>query len=184
MDIKDVYTKSAALLEEAKDDFLSARDTGEHHEFLSLKLMASLIHNDVCREFYNLTVNKTTGTSRLLALGPIVIKLFEAHLWYSQIGNKRLRELAKSRGMLELIENKLREMNRLNPGRIEKYADIRNKLIAHYPYNYETVRVVQEFGSISADDFFEDITMMVRYALEWLQALKAIGRFECSDRTV
>ena len=96
MDMKDVYIKSAALLESAKDELLSDGVTESHYEFLSLKFTASLIHNDVCREIHNLTVNPTVGASKLLSLGPIILKLFEANLWYSKVGNKRLHELARS----------------------------------------------------------------------------------------
>jgi hypothetical protein len=53
MDTKNVYIKSAAILESAKDDFLSNGVTEVHFEFLSLKFMASLIHNEVCREIHN-----------------------------------------------------------------------------------------------------------------------------------
>ncbi len=51
--MKDIYIKSAGLLESAKAEFLSDGVTGFHYEFLSLKFMASLIHNDVCREWHN-----------------------------------------------------------------------------------------------------------------------------------
>lgn len=182
MNMKDVYIKSAALLESAKDEFLSNGVTGVHYEFLSLKFMASLIHNEVCREIHNLAVNPTIGASKLLSLGPIILKLFEANLWYSQVGNKRLRELAKSRGMLELIEVKLREMKLIRPSRIEKYAGIRNKLAGHY--DDQIANMLQELGAIQSDAFFEDIEMMVRYSQEWLQALRSIGKLEVPENAV
>jgi len=182
MDMKDVYIKSAALLESSNGESLSDGVTVAHAEFLSLKLMASLIHNDVCREFHNLTVNPTRGASKLLSLGPIILKLFEANLWYSQVGNKKLRELAESRGMFELIENKLKEMKLIRPSRIEEYAGIRNKLVAHY--DDQTVKMLQELGAIQSDKFFEDIEMMVRYGQEWLQALRSIGKLEVPENAV
>jgi hypothetical protein len=39
-----------------------------------------------------------------LSLCPIILKLFEANLWYSKVGNKRLCELAKSRGGVRPID--------------------------------------------------------------------------------
>ena len=182
MDMKDIYIKSAALLESAKDKFLSDGVTGFHHEFFSLKFMASLIHNDVCREIHNLTVNPTIGASRLLSLGPIILKLFEANIWYSKVGNKRLRELAKSRGMLKPIEDELKEMKLIRPSRIEKYAGIRNKLAGHY--DDQIANMLQELGAIQSDAFFEDIEMMVRYGQEWLQALRSIEKLEVSENAV
>jgi len=182
MDMKDIYIKSAALLESAKDDFLLNGVTGFQYEFLSLKFMASLIHNDVCREIHNLTVNPTIGASKLLSLGPIILKLFEANLWYSQVGNKKLRELAKSRGMLDFIGNKLKEMKLIRPSRIEKYAGIRNKLVGHY--DDQIANMLQELGAIQSDVFFEDIEMMVRYSQEWLQALRSIGKLEIPENAV
>jgi hypothetical protein len=149
MDMKDIYIKSAALLESAKAECLSDDVTGVHYEFHSLKFMASLIHNDVCREIYYLTVNPTIGTSKLMSLGPIILKLFEANLWYSKVGNKRLRELAKSRSMLEIIKGKLNEMKLIRPSRIEKYAEIRNKLAGHY--DDQIASVLQELGAIQSD---------------------------------
>ena len=81
---RDIYIKSAALLESAKAEFLSNGVTGFQYEFLSLKFMASLIHNAVCREWHNLTVYPTIEeASKLLSFGPIILKLFEAHRWYS-----------------------------------------------------------------------------------------------------
>ncbi|HEX9758286.1 MAG TPA: hypothetical protein VGB26_10895 [Nitrospiria bacterium] len=181
-DMKDVYIKSAAFLESSKDEFLSDGVTGFHYEFLSLKFMASLIHNDVCREFHNLTVNPTIGTSKVLSLGPIILKLFEANLWYSQVGNKKLRELAESRGMLEFMENKLKEMKLIRPSRIEKYAGIRNKLVGHY--DDQIVKMLQELGATQSDNFFDDIEMMVRYSQEWLQALRSIGKLEVPENGI
>jgi hypothetical protein len=174
MDIQQIYCKSAVLLDEVKDELSSGVVTGSHHEFLSLKFMALVIHNDVCREFHNLVANPTIGISRLLALGPIILKLFEANLWYSQVGNKRLRELAASRGMLESIEHNLREMKLIKPNRIEKYATFRNKLAGHY--DDQTLNLIQELGSVQSDKFFEDVEMMVRYSQIWLQALRSIGK--------
>jgi hypothetical protein len=182
MDMKDVYIKSAALLESAKDELLSEGVTESHYEFLSLKFTASLIHNDVCREIHNLTVNPTVGASKLLSLGPIILKLFEANLWYSKVGNKRLHELARSRGMHVLIENKLEEMKLIRPSRIERYAGIRNRLAGHY--DNQIVNTLQELGAIQSDAFFEDIEMMVRYSQEWLKVLRSIGKLEISENTV
>jgi hypothetical protein len=183
MDMKDIYIKSAALLESAKDEFLSTNGvTGLHYEFLSLKFIGSLIHNDVCREFHNLTVNPTLGSSKLLSLCPIILKLFEANLWYSKVGNKRLCELAKSRGALELIEDKLKEMKLIRPSRIEEYAKIRNKLAAHY--DDQLVKILHDLGVIQSDKFFEDIGMMVRYSQKWLQALRSIGKLEDPENAV
>jgi hypothetical protein len=182
MDMKDIYTKSAALLESAKDELLSDGVTESHYEFLSLKFTASLIHNDVCREFHNLTDNPTAGASNLLAYGSIILKSFEANRWYSKVGNRRLRELAKSRGMLEFIEAKLKEMKLIRPNRIEKYAGIRNRLAGHY--DNQIVNMLQELGAIQSDAFFEDIEMMVRYSQKWLKALKSIGKLEVSESTV
>lgn len=181
MDIKDVYMQSAAILEEVQKEHSLTAMTAEQTEFLSLKLMAAVIHNDVCREYYDLFVNTTTGTSRLLVLASIIMKLFEAHLWYSQIGNKRLRNLAQSRGMHEFIESTFKDMKRLNPNRIEKYSDIRNELGAHYSYNDNTIDVIDKLYSIPPNDFFEDVKMMVLYGQEWLKALRAVWKLQIPD---
>jgi hypothetical protein len=144
--------------------------------------MASLIHNDVCREIHNLTVNPTMGASKVLSLGPIILKLFEENLWYSNVGNRRLRELAESRGMLELIEAKFKEMKLIRPSRMERYAKIRNKLSGHY--DDQIANILQELGAIQSDVFFEDIEMMVRYSQEWLKALRSIGKLEVPENTL
>ena len=182
MDMKDVYITSAALLENAKDELLSDGATGFRYEFHSLKFIVSLMHNDVCREIHNLTVNPTIGASKLLSIGSVILKLFEENRWYSDVGNKRLRELAKSRGMLEFIEAKLKEMKLIRSSRIEKYAEIRNKLAGHY--DNQIVNILQELGAIQSDAFFEDIEMVVRYSQEWLQALRSIGKLEVPENTV
>lgn len=114
-DIKKTYIESAIILDKAMAELSSSGISDLHREFLSLKCMSSIIQNDVCRELHNIVVNPTTGTSKLLALGPIVLKLFEAHHWYSTTGNKKLRELAKNRSMLDIINKKLKEMKLINP---------------------------------------------------------------------
>ncbi len=182
MDMKDIYIKSAVLLESAKNELLSDGVTGFRYEVHSLKFIASLMHNDVCREIHNLTVNPTMGASKLLSIGSIILKLFEENRWYSDVGNKRLRELAKSRGKLQLIEEKLKEMKLIRPSRIEKYAGIRNKLAGHY--DDQIVNILQELGAIQSDAFYEDIEMMVRYSQEWLKALKSIEKLEVPESTV
>jgi hypothetical protein len=182
MDMKDVYIKSAELLESAKDEFLLNGGTEVHNEFLSLKFMGSLIHNEVCREIHNLAVNPTIGASKLLQYCPIILKLYEEHLWYSQVGNKRLRELAKSRGMLELIEDKVRKMRLIRPSRIKKYKGIRDKLAAHY--DDQIANMLQEFEAIQTNAFFEDIKMMMRYSQEWLEALRFIGKLEVPENPI
>jgi hypothetical protein len=185
MDIKDVYVKSADILQELYEEFSSAKVNSQHREFLSLKLMASLIHNDVCREFYNLSVNPTPGTSKLLILCPIITKLFEANRWYAHEANKRLRQLAKSRGMQEFIENKFKEMKPPNPSRMEKYSSVRQGCVYYYSYKKDaTISMLKELGSINVDELFEDFEMLLLYHLEWLEALRAIGKLEAPENAV
>jgi hypothetical protein len=175
-DIEDIYIKSAMILERAQNEILSDGLTELQYEFLSLKFKVALIHNDFCREIHNLNVNPTTGASKLLSYGPIILKLFEANRWYIQIGNKRLLELAKSRNILELVENNLKDMKKFRPSRIEEYARIRNKLAGHYDDQINDM--LKELGEFQADVFFEDIEMMVRYGQEWLCTLRSIGKLE------
>lgn len=180
MDIKDVYIESAAILEEANNELSSVTATEQQREFLSLKFMSALIHNDLCPVYYNMTVNPTTETSRLLTLGSVIMKLFEAHIWYSQSGTRRLRKLAENRNMKAFIEDKCKEMKQLNPSRIEKYSKIRNDLSVHY--SVKTIDVIRKLGSLSYDDVFEDIKMMVAYGLEWKKALRSIGKLEVPEK--
>lgn len=182
MDMKGIYIKSALLLDSAKYELFSNDVIGLEYDFLTLKFMASLLHNDFCREYYNFTVNPTVGVSKLLSVGPLILKLFEANLWYSQVGNKKLRELAINRGMLDFIEDKLKEMKRIRPSRIENYTTIRNKLVGHY--DDQIVNILQELGAIQSETFFEDIEMMVRYNQEWLHALRSIGTLEVPENAV
>ena len=93
-----------------------------------------------------------------------------------------LGQAPRSRGMHVLIENKLKEMKRIRPSRIERYAGIRNKLAVHY--DNQIVNMLKELGAIQSDAFFEDIEMMVRYSQEWLKALKSIGKLEILENTV
>lgn len=178
--MKEIYITSATLLENARDELLSNGVTGIHQEFLQLKFMGCLIHNDCCREMYNLTVNPTLETSKVLALSSIIMKLFEANRWYSTFGNRGILELAEIRGVRELVQAKLSEMKRLRPQRIEAYADIRNRLSGHYN-NSEAFEMLQKLGGISYDTFFKDIEMMVQYSHEWLQALMSMGKLDIPE---
>ncbi len=134
--------------------------------------MGAVIQNDLCREVYNLDNNPTIGTSKLLAIGPIILKLFEANLWYSQVGNKKLRELAEKCCVLAFVENEFKEMKLLDPNRIEKYARFRNKLAGHY--DSQILDVIQELGLVQYNIFWDDVEMMVLYGQKWLQVLRSI----------
>jgi hypothetical protein len=68
------------------------------------------------------------------------------------------------------------------PSRVENYAGIRNKLAAHY--DDQIANMLQELGVIQSDAFFENIKMMVRYGLEWEQALRFIGKLEVPENAI
>lgn len=174
--VKDIYVQSASNLEDAKNELLSYNARGLHFDFLEVKFMASLIHNDVCREIFCLESNPTVGDSKLLSIAQVILKLFEANLWYSKIGNKRLLVLAKSRGMEEFVRAKLKEIKFLGSSGVEKYADIRNYLSAHYVQ--QSPVTLQKLGTIQADTFFKDIEMTTRYRHEWLKVLRSVGKLE------
>lgn len=178
MKMQQVYCKSATILEEVKDELSSNCVSELHHDFLSLKFMASVIHNDVCREVNNMIANPTTGTSKLLAFGPIILKLLEAKNWYSKVGNKKLCELAKNRGMLASINNKLKEIESINPSRIDKYKKFRHKLVAHYDVRTPILAIIEELGRVPANEFSEDVEMMALYSQKWLQILSSVGKSE------
>lgn len=174
--VKDIYVQSASNLENAYNELLLHDVEGPHLDYLQVKFMASLIHNDVCREVLHLHINPTTGASKLLSISQVILKLFKAYLWYSKTGNKKLRELAESRGRKDFIQAQFNVMKTLCPSRIEKYADIRNELSAHYLE--QSSNVLQRLGTIEADTFFKDLEMTIRYQQEWLKALRSVGKIE------
>jgi hypothetical protein len=125
--IKEVYLKSGSILDVAHSELALSEKSELQSEFLSLKFMAATIHNEICREFYFLNSNPTTGISKLISIGPIILKLFEANLWYQKVGNKKLRELAHSRGLDKLYNAKSNALKELKPNRIDKYSDFRSR---------------------------------------------------------
>ena len=78
--------------------------------------------------------------------------------------------------IIEFIEAKFKEMKLIRPGRIEKYAGIRNKLAGHY--DKQIADILRELGAIEYDEIFEDMKAMVHYGQEWMQALRSIGKLE------
>jgi len=174
--IKNVYCKSAELLEAVQTERERVDTDGQLKDFISLKYMASVIHNELCREFYYLVSNPTRGQSKLMSLGIIILKLFEAHRWYKGIGNKNLIILAKKRGMEEILNKKLSEIKLIKPSRIEKYATYRNTLSGHYDNDFP--EKLQSFGTLDSENFFSDIELMVRYSQEWLKILDSVGKLE------
>lgn len=171
--IKEVYADAATVLEKSRDEFSSV---WEQHEFLTLKLIASIIHTDVCREYQNLILNQaafsgSNETSTLLVCGQLIVKLFEAHRWYNQSGNRRLLQLAQSRGIRDFVESEFD----IHANRIEKYKRIRNMMVH---YDDETIHVIQELRSLPSEEFFNDIARLIKYGNTWLQALRSIGKLE------
>lgn len=174
--IEKVYLESSRLLDLAREDTLKVNISTIKREFYSLKFMASVIHNELCREFFYLVLNPTIGTSKIISLGPLILKLYEANNWYFKFGNKRLRELACERGLNSLCDEKLRELKSLKPSRIEKYTVVGNKLAGHYDLNY--FELVEEFSITDSDEFFDDVLVLITYGKRWLQLLQSIGKLD------
>lgn len=79
-----IYLQSSEHLESIKSEYESVVEPQEKKKFYFLKYMAIVIYNDLSREYYNEHTNPSIGVSRLLALGPLILKLFEAHLWFKK----------------------------------------------------------------------------------------------------
>lgn len=172
-DLEKVYVQSSKHLETIKSEYEAVIEPEEKKEFYFLKYMAIVISNDLSREYYNVNKNPSLGVSRLLALGPLILKLFEAHLWYQQKGNPKLRILAEKRGLLQDVEAKLKEMKSLQPAVIESYSKYRNRLAGHY--DSDCIDLIQELGSIEKDKFFGDVSVVLRYGNEWIKVLKYVA---------
>jgi hypothetical protein len=170
------YVQSGIVLEAVLKQLSTEPLEGQKKRFLSLKFMGAVIHNEVCRELYVLLSNPTNDTSKLIAIGPLILKLFEAHSWYQQVGNKELRLLSIDRDIKESFDQQLKEMKALKPSRIEKYSHFRNKMSGHYDEKYFSL--VKELGAVDQHDFFNDVLQMVRYGTKWMLLLSSIGILE------
>ena len=171
--IDKVYLQSSELLDTIKGEYEAVVEPEEKREFYFLKYMAIIISNDLSREYYNVNKNPSLGVSKLLALGPLILKLFEAHLWYQKKGNPKIRTLAEKRGLLHDVETRLKQMKSLQPAVIESYSKYRNRLAGHY--DSDCIDLIQEFGTIEKDKFFDDVSIVLLYGIEWIKVLKYIA---------
>ena len=171
--LKRQYIKSAENLEKAKAEFESVVESGPKQEFYRLKYMGFILQNEMCREFFNLESNPTKNESKLAALAPVILALFEAYIWYRKEGNPRLRELARERGMFEYVETELKRIKALKAGNIEAYSSYRNKLAGHF--DLTRVELINHFGKLNFEKFEQDAVSVISYGNEWIDILKNVG---------
>lgn len=170
---KAQYLKSAENLERTRIEFEQVLEAGPKKEFFRLKYMGALILNEMCREVLYLESNPTLRDSKLAALAPIILSLYESYIWYTKDGNKRLRELAAQRGMIELVEADLRELKKLKASNILQYESYRNQLAGHF--SVERIELLSDFGKIDFKQFEIDVIRVISYGNGWLQILKKVG---------
>lgn len=172
-ELEDIYVQSANVLDLKKSEYNSDVGPENKRAFIKLQYMAIIIYNDLCREYCNLHKNSSVGTSKILALGPVILKLFEAHLWYKKEGNKELLALATRRGIKKEVEKKLKELKNIKSSRIELYSKYRNKLAGHY--SFESIDHIAELEQECEATFSEDAETVIRYGNQWLNILGYIG---------
>lgn len=169
----EIYAQSANCLEMKKSEFNSDISSENKRAFVKLQYMVIIIYNDLCREYCDLHKNTSVGTSKILALGPVILKLFEAHLWYKKEGNKEFLALAERRGIKQDVEKKLKELKNIKSSRIELYSKYRNKLAGHY--SFECISLIEELEQECEATFSEDAETVIRYGNKWLDILGYIG---------
>jgi len=179
LNLKQVYLQSAIALEKADEDFKQNLDGSQREEFFSLKYMAIIVYNDLSREFYNMECNPTTNLSKLFSLIPVVHKLYEAYEWHRKEGNSRLRKLAKSRGILTEVDDKLRQLKIIKASNFNKYKIYRDKFSGHY--DMECLNLIDRFGGLNFSEVESDMLSVIQHTNEWLEVLSYVGFYNRKD---
>ncbi|MDH5545493.1 MAG: hypothetical protein OEZ43_07875 [Gammaproteobacteria bacterium] len=172
-ELKNAYISSAENLEVIRRDFESNGNTKSRREFYRLRYMAAIIMNDLSREYLSIETNPTNGTSKLLAVGTLILKLYEARQWYTKDGYVTLLDIADQKGIKSETEQKLRSLKGLKAGRIDAYSKFRNTIAGHYLFN--SCELIEELEKIEQEVFFEDARAVLRYGNEWINVLKYVG---------
>lgn len=136
--------------------------------------MAAIIHCDLCRLVVAYAECELEGIARLLWLGDIASKLYEARNWYNNSGTAVLRQIAQRKPIgLKAVNAKIDELKKAHGvHRVNKYADYRNKL----GYHYDTAAIshLHTFSMNDAEEFFDVLTSFVRFSGDWAQLTKDI----------
>lgn len=134
--------------------------------------MAALIHCDLCRLVVSFDECQVVGVARLLYLGDIVCKLFEARNWYNNAGTKLLLRIAERKSIDKAhVRKKIEDLKQAHQiHRVKTYEAYRNKFGYHYDAN--AISYLQRFGLEDSDHFFDLLTAFVRFSASWTQITK------------
>lgn len=168
-DLKKVYMNTCDNLEKSRAEYLSDGGSDDRREFYQLKYMISIILNDLAREYYNFEANPTIETSNLTALGPLVLTVYEAHMWYRKKGNRKLLEMAEHRGITQEVTDMVRDLKGLKSSRIEEYRNLRDKMSGHY--EPECFDLIEELSCGKANSFRQDALPVLQYVKGWSDIL-------------
>ncbi|WP_092032785.1 hypothetical protein [Marinobacter sp. DSM 26671] len=164
-------SKSAQKAFDAVDDPSFSNVPGEQKKAWA---MAAIIHCDICRQVVALDECNVEGLARLLILGNIVSKLFEAQRWYFGPGRTLLKDIAKSKDIgADRLEEYLKTLGAKHKvDSIQRYSEYRNKLSYHYDEN--AITFLQLFSREDAEAFDALLVGFVRYAGDWAKLTKCL----------
>jgi len=165
--------------EAAEKAFHAIASPGLAHVPIELReawLTATVIHCDLCRLMVAYEECERDGIARLLWMGDIASKLYEARLWFHQIGNKLLLKLAHRHGDDQAeLRSRLKELERAHPIKnAAAYEKYRHKVGHHYSPEIGTI--LHDFGQSDSDVFFGTIADVTNYARNWVAMYKHLVR--------
>ena len=128
--------------------------------------MAALIHCDLTRLIVALDAAEGS-MARLLWMADLAAKIYEAKRWYLERGGPLLLGIAEQNGYGgDSVREKIRELKAEHQlSGIERLADYRNKLSAHY--DEEALEYLERFERAHADEFFSTVGEFVRFSRGW-----------------
>jgi hypothetical protein len=141
----------------------------------SIWASAAIIHCDICR--LTLAINDTNGlwVARLLTVGDIASKLYEARNWYANTAKSFLIQFASTHQEVdnEAVLNKINLLfKKHRPYRIENYKNYRNKVGFHY--DSKLLTYFKEFGDLDAEEFFDILESFVQFSHDWHELTKQL----------
>lgn len=172
--ILEALENASKNAEKAFDAINSPEFSSAHQDDKNVWAMSNLINCDICRLVASYDQCQVGGVARLLHLGDIAAKLYEARNWYNNTGTKILLNIAKRKGLdvkdiKKQIDVIIRNHKIHNVNKLKVYRD---KFGSHY--DIEAINNIHLFGSENSDLFFQLLTDFVKFSHDWAKLTKEL----------
>ncbi|WP_162615860.1 hypothetical protein [Solilutibacter oculi] len=136
--------------------------------------MANWLHLDMGRTLMAMSMSQP-GPVKLLWMADSVSRLFEAKRWYFEKGIPLILSIASrtSQSLLAETQTRITQLKTQEPiGKIERYANYRNKISFHYDRN--ALQHLQEFGKLDSGEFTSIVTSFLYFSRSFAEVVRDV----------